>query len=509
MKKLSLLLAVILLTWLPVTALAEGETSPTPSATPQESLADTPEESPILTEEDISSATLQDAQTDTPGESLSPAVSLSIDNENVYDGMDKAYKDGYSPIVQNGVATVIVPLIANGELKENSITVTPGLGETSSSPFVYKNYQKTVTLQNNAVNGSASTVPSYLVSFSFSLSAERINGVYPVTIDVQTKDINDNTIQQAFTSYVTITDGKDANAEPTEPTERPESQPKIIVSSYSINPSPVEAGSEFAATITLKNTNEKKSVQNMTVTISCDSPNFSLLNDSNVIYINKLSKGKTTDIEVKYNTDLNTPEQTYNITLTLAYDNSDAATLNSTGTVPVVVAQPLRVEMTAPTIEAQVNAGDTMPLSFQVMNMGRSAVYNVRVELAAPGLIPSNTAFIGNLEAGTASEADMDVFVGTKDMSEGYEGDDKYGYTNGTITLFYEDADGQEYTQETEFSTTINQPVITASNTEDEEEPETASQWWISVAIGVLIVAGLVAYLIIRNKRKGKDNANF
>ena len=34
---------------------------------------------------------------------------------------------------------------------------------------------------------------------------------------------------------------------------------------------------------------------------------------------------------------------------------------------------------------------------------------------------------------------DMDVFVGTKNMSEGYEGDDKYGYTNGKITLIYED----------------------------------------------------------------------
>jgi hypothetical protein len=484
MKKLSLLLVTVLLAWSPVIALAEGD-PPSPSATTQNVQGIT-EESPA------------------------PTVSLSIDNSNVYDGMDAAYKDGYTPIVQDGVANVVVPLVADGEIKGSTITVTPGLGDTASSPFVYKNYQKTVTLQNNTVNGGTATVPSYLVSFSFSLSSGRIHGVYPVTVDVQGTDTNGNTIQQTFTSYVTITDGKDPNAEPTaDATDKPESQPKIIVSSYSINPSPAEAGSEFTATITLKNTSEKKSVQNMLVTVSCDSPSFTLLNESNVIYIDKLGKGKTTDIVVEYKTDLNTAEQTYNISLAMEYDNSDAATLASTGTVPVAVTQPLRVELTVPTIADQVNAGDTMPLSFQVMNMGRSAVYNVRVELAAPGLIPTNTAFIGNLEAGTASEADMNVFVGTKNMSEGYEGDDKYGYTSGTITLLYEDADGKEYTQETEFDTTINEPVITASSTRDEEEPETASQWWISIVVGALIVAGLVAYLIIRSRHKGKDNADF
>ncbi|MEM5769726.1 MAG: hypothetical protein AAGU32_15760, partial [Bacillota bacterium] len=108
-----------------------------------------------------------------------------------------------------------------------------------------------------------------------------------------------------------------------------------------------------------------------------------------------------------------------------------------------------------------------------------------------------------------ASEADMSVFIGTKNMSEGYEGDDKYGYTNGTITLIYEDADGKDYKEETEFSTTISEPVIAASNTADDEKPETASQWWISVVIGVVIVGGLVVYLIVRGKRKGQDNADF
>ena len=103
----------------------------------------------------------------------------------------------------------------------------------------------------------------------------------------------------------------------------------------------------------------------------------------------------------------------------------------------------------------------------------------------------------------------MDVFVGTKDMSEGYEGEEKYGYTNGTITLVYEDADGTEYTQETEISTMINEPVITTSADNTEEEPKKASQWWISIVIGGVVIAGLVVYLVIRKRHEGKNNADF
>jgi hypothetical protein len=469
-----LLTAFLLLVMMPTTAFAADEADATPSP------SDTTEPE-------------------------TPAVSFTIDNAHIYTGMDKAYKDGYTPTVKDGAATIVLPLITSGEIKGNEITATPGLGDPSSSPFVYKNYQKAVSLKDNAVGDGSSTVSSYLIAFVLPLSSSRINGVYPVTIDVQAQDTSGNAVQQTFTSYVTIKDGKNPNATPATP--KPQSQPKIIVSEYRINPSPVEAGSEFTATVTLQNTSEKKYVQNMTVTITCDSPNFTLVNDSNVIYIDKIAKGETADIEIKYKTDLNTVAQTYNITLTMAYDNSDATTLGSSGTVPVTVVQPLRVKMTAPNIAAQLNAGDTMPLSFQIMNMGRSAVYNVRVELSAPGLIPSNTAFIGNMEAGTASTANMDVFIGTKEMSEGYEGEDKYGLTSGKIKLIYEDAAGKEYSEEIEISTTINPPVIVPASTEPEKEPEKASQWWISILIGTVVIAGLVCWLIIRRKSyKVKSN---
>ena len=132
--------------------------------------------------------------------------------------------------------------------------------------------------------------------------------------------------------------------------------------------------------------------------------------------------------------------------------------------------------MTPPQIAGNVYAGDTLPLDFQVMNLGRSTVYNVRCDIKGEGLLATSTAFIGNLEAGT----------------------------EGTITLTYEDADGKQFTSESTFSTNIQEPQVPVIV---KEEPKPAGQWWISIAIVsaiiLLIVFGAGLYQI--RKRKGNE----
>ena len=148
-----------------------------------------------------------------------------------------------------------------------------------------------------------------------------------------------------------------------------------------------------------------------------------------------------------------------------------------------------------PKIAQEVNAGDTLPLSFQVMNLGRSTVYNVRCEVSGEGLFPRGRPSSEIWRRGPTATGDMDVFIGTKDMTEGYTGEDKYGSTGGMVALIYEDADGQEYREETEFYTNINPPVI-QTNTEPEEEPDKAGQWWVSILIGGAVIAGLAVCIL-------------
>jgi len=502
-----------------------------PMATEQPAETDVPTETEKPAETETPIGTDKPAETETPVETQKPTetetpivstVRLTIDNKNVYEGMERAYKDGYVPTAENGVLTVILPLIADGAVRGNTITVTPQLGDAASSPIQVKNYQKSFELAANQVNepkdGKYDLISSYLVRFDFPLVAGRKNGTYSLVLEIEAIGADGAAHTQIFTCYYTITDGQSTDSGNNigystgsvsggivsggVVEETPESKPKVIISGYTLNISPVPAGETFTATVTLENTSATQDVQNMLVTVSCSSNNFVLVNPSSSIYVDSLKAGECKDIDIAYTTDLETPPQRYTITLAMEYDDSDAVTMTSQGTILVEVVQTPRIELSPFQLESSVNAGETFQMAFQVMNLGRSDLYNVRVEIDVPGLNPVGTAFIGDLAAGTSGTEAVNVFAG---MISAEENSERYGLTSGVVRLIYEDSTGTEYSEETPVVTTINELVIVAPDaTEDEREQTRASQWWISVIIGAVAV-GSITVIALHRKQKHEN----
>ncbi len=60
---------------------------------------------------------------------------------------------------------------------------------------------------------------------------------------------------------------------------------------------------------------------------------------------------------------------------------------------------------------SEVVVADVVEAKVQAMNLGRSKIYNVRAEIAADGLKPQGTIFIGDMEAGTAATGSTQVSV--------------------------------------------------------------------------------------------------
>jgi len=433
-------------------------------------------------------------------------ITFSIDDTHRYEAMERSYQDGYLPTVQNGTAVIILPIKAEGEVAGNTVTVTPELGSTEGSPFIFRNYQKTVleSQQTPADGGEAQNI--YYIRMDLQLAEGRMNGVYPVSLTITARDSNGLASSQLFTMYVTITDGKslveEVDAEPvTQAAEKPESQPILLVSSYSVNPGTVQAGEEFEIHAFIQNTNTKQSVQNMTITAEASSDSLVLLEDSNIIYWNKVGKGSTKELVLRYRAEEAAEEGNYHIMLSMAYDNEDAVTLSSSGDLLVSLVQPMRVQGEIPIIASSVNAGDTISLNFQAVNLGRGKAYNVRFKLDAPGLIPAGSAFIGNLEGGTAGAAEIKVFIGTKNMNRDLaEGEALYGESSGKMTLIYEDESGNEYTEEFHFSTFLNELVVETAESTASDTEESSGQWWISIAAGAVLLAGLSAFLIWKKR---------
>lgn len=449
--------------------------------------------------------TIPETTADIPEEPgiVSIPTTLEIDSENVYEGMDKAFQDGYLPKIENGQVHLVLPLKCSSELFGNKINVSLTLDTGTSSPFVTANYRKDFTLEKVIPKNKNEEQDIYLVTFPIALTENRKNGNYPVAFNITGFDSSGVPINCIYTLYVTITDGQSST--PTQPVvEEPTPEPVVYISDSELIPGTAMAGEEFTLKLTLKNSLTTKSVKNMMVTVDTGNLQINLLEDSNVFLIEKIDAGGTEYLVLRFSTDVSIPENKYTLRFSFSYDSSKTLKLSSEGTTVIPVRQPADVELVMPRMPEAVRVGETLPLSLQVMNMGRSSIYNVRCVVSGHGLVPSNTGYIGTMAAGSSASAQMELYIVALNVSQGNENGAQYGGTTGTIQLIYEDAAGIQYEQAFSFETTVNRPVMEAPQPVPEKlEVEKNLHWWIFViATGGVILAAVVAILLGRNRKK-------
>lgn len=461
------------------------------------------------------------ASSETKGNSL-----LRIDNANVYEKMDKSYSRGYSPSVQKDFVTLVLPLVASESIQQDQIHVTFDLGDPASSPFQFQNYDKTVKLKSHSVNDNGKQTDSFLVLVNIPLVEDPLNGRYPVIIRATGQWADGTSFSQEFTLYVTVSEGIAPDEAPTpdlseteppldedvisgvdqtsgseaasaEVTEEPaKSQAKILLEQCSVNPSPVTPGEEFHITATFRNTNESQSLENVKITATGEVADIIPAGEgTGSFYFEKIPGKEAVTIDMKMKAAANAKAEPHKIKFAVEYEgNKGTAYTAEEGTI-VQITQPVRLEFDEPQIAKEVNAGDTIAVSTNVMNLGLSTVHNVRMTVEAEGLLPEETAFIGNIESGAAKKGDLYVFVKTLNDGTGTAANkEQYGITEGKVLLTYEDEYQREYTKEFEFSTTINPPVIMASDDAEEEnqKPKNQGQWWTSI----LLIAGITVLII-------------
>lgn len=442
----------------------------------------------------------KDTITAEDGKKEDSSAQLLIDNENCYDGMDKTYADGYMPRVENQTAYLVVPIVSTVPLKDQSLRVSLSLGNGEKDPFVNKNYEKTVRLQEHVVNQQAERVNSYRIAFPLELKTERYNGSYPVVLTLKATDESGTMLQQELTVYVTIRDGMDPNAEPTTEatTEAPVVYaPKLLVESCSLSKESAEAGDTVTATMKLVNESQSESIQNLSVTVSAEEEYLTLMSATDTIYVGTIPAGGSKEIAYDYEVQAAAPAGQYDLTLAFDYADSRGTPYTGSGTGKIMVTQPLHMQFDPLVISDTVQVADVIEVQLQAMNLGRSTVYNVRAELSADGLKPEGTLFIGDMEAGTKQTGTVRVDVSS------LSGVQMYGKTSGTITFYYEDENGTEYQETAEFSTTIQSPF----SGQAEETKDAPGQWWIIMAVigGILIIGGLTVFLRFHRRRETVD----
>ena len=424
---------------------------------------------------------------------------LSIDYKHCYEGMERAYSDGYIPTVEQGTAYVVLPVTSSEPLKEDRLTTAIRLGEPAAVPFVYKNYEKSTQCYRYQIGEE--TADCFLVCYDLELKQDRQNGSYPVTIACTGQTLSGETVQKEFTVYVTITDGKN----PTSEEERQKVQEAVtfppipVVEETAFSVDEIKAGEAFTITVRLKNSSTSQTMENLSVFLTAQNDMIQLTDSSDRLYVGSLGIGETREISCAVLPVKETAQGYYTIGLQMSYADSKGNLYSDNGNVRFFVHQPCEIAFDPLIISPQAQVGDRITAELHAMNLGRSRIYNVRATIEADGLSPEATIFIGNLEAGSEGQAGVRASVWGLTKAE-----DRYGISKGVATCYYEDADGVEMTAEIPFQIDIQSP-FTADYKMQEQKQDQPRQWWgiIAVLSCLIIVTGGI--LVFTGKYRKKE----
>jgi len=456
----------------------------------------------------------------TPSVGSSGQMQLVIDDKNIYPGMDKAYENGYMPIVADGKVQIVVPLLAvNGAALQNQIRVSLNLGDASGSPFVFQNFSKTISLAPQPVQGSDVPVDVFLIQAELQLLETRYMGRYPVTVKVEWQDDSGDSRVLDIPLFVTITDGIDPNITPTPmpdpppiPVEKPKPAPKIILSRIELSEERLTAGGTIEASVTFLNTSTKQDISNIKITVNPDSLDLSILGGTGSFYIDKIASEEEATIVFTVAAAAQTKAETKIVTIDVEYEGANAAAFSETERIRIPVHQPIKLDYDKPQIPQFASVGDTLNVSFNLMNLGISTIYNARVSVEAPGFIPDKSLFFGQLDSGSSKQQEMYIFITrrTKGGLVPEDGND-YGGSMGVVTITYEDSLGEVFEERIEFETYIEEMVIPSAvpTTENVEEKRDTSQWQGFVIGAGLLIGAVIVYIVVRKRAQKRRFADF
>lgn len=280
-------------------------------------------------------------------------------------------------------------------------------------------------------------------------------------------------------------------------------QPKMLLETCNLSGQELEAGSQEQLEVSFRNRSDTQAMYNLKVLVSADTSAIRLTRSS--FYFSKVDPGEEISLEESLGISGDTAAGAVPLSFTFEYEDKKGNAATGTESVTLSVAQPVRMELEAASLPVALYASDTVELPMTAVNLSRTGVYNVRIGLEGTGLFPVQDLFIGNMEAGTEGSGTMRIYVGTKTMEslgmdQGTTDQEKYGPVTGSITLKYEDANGETHEITKEYQTEIKKAQILTLEVEEEEE---ANSWWISIFSAV--IAGLfllILFLFLRLRRK-------
>lgn len=425
------------------------------------------------------------------GGTLQVPVSFAVDTLRVYSNRDEA--GNYAPYAAGAeYAQDILEY-----LDYLSLEITPEMAADLSCPLEMGEQGVAKVIVDGGVNYG------YAVFENVRVKSTASNGVQPVTLLATYRLQGETELQQTEISLnVNVTGvssggGGGGSGAYASPTALP--QARLLVERIATDPQNVTAGDRFDLVFTIRNTSQTQYVQNIRATINVQDDVLLPESGSNTVYIDRIDANSTYELRYAVQSSLSVPETALKVDIQFEYEDQTVTSQGASQTLNVQVAQLQRIKVDDPiTDAASPTEGDSYDISLQVINEGRTTLYNVTVtartdneNLALPA-----SYYLGNMESGSSKKAELSV---TPLVEGQYELNLEVSYEDGMGTpyslvkpvSFWCDAE-QSY-DELSWSTYESNEADDWEN-EDSRVMEILSlmPWWIFAA-----AAALVSLLVI------------
>lgn len=241
------------------------------------------------------------------------------------------------------------------------------------------------------------------LTFNFQAQSEAATGSVPITIKIEAPSGEEKPFEliQAVSVHVQ----GDAP-----PEDAGKNVPRIIIQSYSAEPSLVTAGEEFDLHLSFMNTHSARTIRNikanLTVTEAASETGnvFTPVGASNTLFIDRISPRQSVGRTLRLFTVPDAKTRTYNVTISFKYEDAEGNPFETVETIGIPVYQPARFDTSEPNYMPDFTVGQMMPLSFEMYNLGMNLLRNVKmdVEFLPEGImdVQPRSQYFGNFDAG-------------------------------------------------------------------------------------------------------------
>ncbi|MGC4018958.1 MAG: CARDB domain-containing protein [Muricomes sp.] len=186
-------------------------------------------------------------------------------------------------------------------------------------------------------------------------------------------------------------------------------------------------------------------------------------------------------------------QKPYSISMSMRYEDGNAAQYESSSSLAIPVKQSARFEFSDLEIAPEaVAVGEEANITCSLYNTGRIKLYNVKATFQGEG-IDAKEVFIGNVDSGATGSID-----GIVTATQETQGDQKY-----KMVVTYEDESGKVSTTEKEFTMQIMPAQAPVDMSQMTDVPAQKGLPIVPIIVGVVIIAGIViAVIVIRRKKK-------